>query len=156
MKNMLDDKLAQLSAEGESTKPIANQSYNTAATHVTKTWSSKDMLLWLVAFIALISATLVTQYLPKYWQPASNLGTQIAVIAGLVMIALMALALTQQGRSFKTLLIDARTELGRVTWPSKAEVIQYTWQVLLGLGILALLVWILDTLFGQIIKLILG
>lgn len=156
MKNMLDDKLAQLSTEGEPAKPMTTISDNGATAQVVKPRSAKDMILWILAFVALISATLVTQYLPKYWQPASSKGTQIAVIVGLVVVALVLLALTRQGRSFKTLLLDARTELSRVTWPSKAETIQYTWQVLLGLGILALLVWILDTIFGQVIKLILG
>lgn len=156
MKNMLDDKLAQLSTEGEPAKVMTAASYQNANPQVVKSRSAKDMVLWLLAFVALISATLVTQYLPKYWQPAGNLWTRIAVIVALVIIALILLAMTQQGRSFKTLLLDARTELSRVTWPSKAETIQYTWQVLLGLGILALVVWLLDTLFGQVIKLILG
>lgn len=156
MKNMLDDKLAQLSTEGEPAKPMTTTVANGATAQVVKTRSAKDMILWILALIALIGATLVTQYLPKYWQPASNKSTQIAVIVGLVVVALVLLALTKQGRSFKTLLLDARTELSRVTWPSKAETIQYTWQVLLGLGILALLVWLLDTIFGQVIKLILG
>lgn len=155
MKNMLEKRLAELSGERVSQEDaIALQ--QPAAIEVAKRHSSKDMVLWLVAIALFIAATLVNPYLPAYWQPASNLWTRIAVIVGLIVVALIALAMTNQGSAFKTLLIDSRIELRRVTWPSKAETIQYTWQVLLGTGILALLVWLLDTMFGQIIKLILG
>lgn len=155
MKNMLEKRLAELSGERVSQEDaIALQ--QPAAIEVAKRHSSKDMVLWLVAIALFIAATLVNPYLPAYWQPASNLWTRIAVIVGLMVVALIALAMTNQGSAFKTLLIDSRIELRRVTWPSKAETIQYTWQVLLGTGILALLVWLLDTMFGQIIKLILG
>lgn len=86
---------------------------------VAKTRSVKDMVLWLFAIIALISSTLVSQYLPKYWAPASDEITQFLITVGLVVFALICLAFTHQGRAFKTLLKDAGIELRRVTWPTK-------------------------------------
>ena len=112
--------------------------------------------MWIVAISLLIAATLVNQYLPAYWQAANSVWTRIAVIVVLVILAIGALALTNQGSAFKTLLLDSRVELRRVTWPSKAETTHYTWQVTLATAVLALLVWLLDTVFGQIIRLILG
>lgn len=112
--------------------------------------------MWLFAIIALISATLVNQYLPAYWQPANNIWTRIGVIIALIVSALIALALTNQGSAFKTLLLDSRIELRRVTWPSKNETLQYTWQVSVVCLIMALLIWILDLGSSGLMKLVIG
>lgn len=127
-----------------------------SAIEVAKNRSAKDIMLWIFAIIALISATLVNQYLPAYWQPANNVWTRIGVIVALIIVAIVALALTNQGKAFKTLLSDSRIELRRVTWPTKPETIQYTWQVSVVTAILAFIVWLLDTLFGQVIKMVIG
>jgi len=68
----------------------------------------------------------------------------------------LALALTNQGSAFKTLLQDSRVELRRVTWPSKQETLEYTWQVAVVAGILAFIVWLLDTVFSQLIQYVIG
>ncbi|HCN15520.1 MAG TPA: preprotein translocase subunit SecE, partial [Moraxellaceae bacterium] len=57
---------------------------------------------------------------------------------------------------FKTLLQDSRVELRRVTWPSKQETLEYTWQVVVVAGILAFIVWLLDTVFSQLIQYVIG
>ncbi len=154
MKNMLEKRLAKLTGERASNESTVMQ--QPAAIEVAKRHSTKDIALWIFAIIALIAATLVNQYLPAYWQPANSVWTRIVIIAILVIIALGALALTNQGSAFKTLLLDSRVELRRVTWPSKAETLHYTWQVAVVTGILALLVWLLDATFGQVIRLIIG
>lgn len=156
MKKMLEQKLADLTGEKErlSTNQVITQS--STAIDVAKRHSGKDMVLWLLAIIALIGATLVNQYLAAYWQPASNVWTRIAIIAALIIGALLALALTNQGKAFKTLLLDSRVELRRVTWPSKQETTQYTWQVTVMTGILALLVWLMDMVFSKLIQLVIG
>ena len=71
-------------------------------------------------------------------------------------IALGALALTHQGQAFKTLLLDSRVELRRVTWPSKQETTTYTWQVTVVTAILALLVWVMDLVFSELIRFVIG
>lgn len=154
MKKMLDKKLAELTGEGMSGEKAIT--HDVAAIEVAKRRSGKDIVLWLFALIALIAATLVNSYLPAYWQPASNVWTRIVVIAVLIISALFALALTNQGSAFKTLLLDSQVELRRVTWPSKAETTHFTWQVIVMTGLLALLVWLMDTIFGQIIRSIIG
>lgn len=128
----------------------------TPAIEVAKRHSGRDIFLWLFAIVSLISATLVNQYLPAYWQPANALWTRVGIIVVLIIMAIFALALTNQGRAFKTLLIDARIELRRVTWPSKNETIQYTWQVTIACLALALLIWILDFSSSELIRLIIG
>ncbi|OOS24134.1 preprotein translocase subunit SecE [Moraxella pluranimalium] len=118
---------------------------------VAKTRTGLDSILWLLAIVALISSTLVSEYLPRYWAPANNIWTQIGITAGLVIFAFVCLALTHQGRAFKTLLKDAGIELRRVTWPTKDETIKYTWQVILVMIIVGILVWLLDMFFNYVI-----
>lgn len=154
MKKMLENKLAELEGKRVSSEPIIIQ--KNPAIEVAKRRSGKDVLLWLFAMVALISATLVNQYLPAYWQPANNIWTRIGVIVALIVSAIIALALTNQGSAFKTLLLDSRIELRRVTWPSKNETIQYTWQVSVVCLVMALLIWILDFASSSLIQVIIG
>ena len=64
----------------------------TTAVEVAKTGSVKDVVLWLLAAVILIGATLVNQYLPGYWQPANDVWMRIGIIVALVIIALVCLA----------------------------------------------------------------
>ena len=121
---------------------------------VAKKHSAKDFLLWLIAIIAMISATLVSQYLPRYWAPANNVWTQIAITVSLVVFGFICLAFTNQGSAFKTLLKDAGIELRRVTWPTKDETARYTWQVILIMIIFGIIIWLLDMFFIYIVGLI--
>ncbi|MDO4250584.1 MAG: preprotein translocase subunit SecE [Moraxella sp.] len=123
---------------------------------VAKTRSAKDYILWIVALLCLIAATLVPEYLGAYWAPASNIWVRIAVIVGLVVVALVCIAFTHQGGAFKTLLKDAGVELRRITWPSKSETTTYTWQVIVVTIITGILVWLLDNLFNCVVGFILG
>ncbi|WFF38881.1 preprotein translocase subunit SecE [Moraxella nasibovis] len=123
---------------------------------VAKTRSAKDYLLWLLAIAALIAATLVPQYLPRYWATANDVWVQLATTIGLVIFAIICLALTNQGRAFKTLLKDAGIELRRVTWPSKDETIRYTWQTILMMIIFGVVIWLLDNIFNKIIGFVLN
>ncbi|WP_019673437.1 preprotein translocase subunit SecE [Psychrobacter lutiphocae] len=157
----LDNKLSdtQQSAHKTPGKLVSNNksaSNRKSAIEVAKTRSPKDMALWAIAFVALIGATLVNYKLPGIWQPANDIWTRVGIIACLVLLAIICLALTNQGRSFKVLLKDANIELRRVTWPSKSETIQYTWQSLLVIGIVAIIVWLLDNLFNWLVGIFIG
>lgn len=122
---------------------------------VAKTRSAKDIVLWLIAVVALVSSTLISQYLPKYWAPASETMTQVAITAALIVLALICLAFTHQGRAFKTLLKDAGIELRRVTWPTKDETIRYTWQVIVMMIVVGIFIWLVDNGFNYVLGLFL-
>lgn len=118
--------------------------------------SGLDIVLWLIAMAALIAATLSGEYLSGYWAAASNTWVRLGVTVGLVVFALICLALTNQGRAFKVLLKDAGIELRRITWPSKQETTTYTWQVIVVSVIAGILIWLLDNLFNYLVGFILG
>jgi preprotein translocase subunit SecE len=50
---------------------------------------------------------------------------------------------------------DARAELGRVTWPSREQVIEGTQAVLVFVIALTVVVYLYDLIFGNLIKLVL-
>ncbi|WP_350560353.1 preprotein translocase subunit SecE [Psychrobacter sp. CAL346-MNA-CIBAN-0220] len=154
----LDNKLSDAKAAGGGllTKNNHISANNTSAVEVAKTGSVKDMLLWLLAIVILIGATLANQYLPGYWQPANDVWIRISIIVALFVFALVCLALTHQGRAFKTLLTDAAVELRRVTWPSKDETFQYTWQVIVVIAIVGFFIWLLDNFFNWFVGLFIG
>lgn len=158
-KDSLETKLADAKAVARSMlkkqdNPI--QISEESVVEVAKTSSSKDILLWIIAIVAFIAATLTTQHLPKYWAAANNSFVQLGITVALVVFGLICLAFTHQGAAFKILLKDAGVELKRISWPSKEETIRYTWQVLVVCAIVGFMVWILDNIFGYLIRLILG
>jgi len=128
----------------------------TTAVEVAKTGSVKDVVLWLLAAVILVGATLVNQYLPGYWQPANDVWMRIGIIVALVIIALVCLALTHHSRAFIILLKDAAVELRRVTWPGKDETFQYTWQTIVMIAIVGFLVWLLDNFFNWFVGIFIG
>ena len=147
---------AQATASGTLTKGNHVSASNTSAVEVAKTGSIRDIFLWLLAAVFLIGATLVNQYLPGYWQPANDVWVRIGIIVALVILAFVCLALTHQGRAFKILLSDAAIELRRVTWPSKDETFQYTWQVIVVIAIVGFFVWVLDNFFNWFVGVLIG
>lgn len=50
---------------------------------------------------------------------------------------------------------DARAELGRVTWPTREQVIEGTEAVLVFVIALTVVVYLYDLIFGQLVKLVL-
>ena len=154
----LDNKLSDAKAAdgGLLTKNLNSSVTKTSAVEVAKTGSAKDVMLWLLAIAVLIGATLVNQYLPGYWQPANDAWIRIGIIVALFVLAIVCLALTHQGRAFKTLLKDAAVELRRVTWPSKDETFQYTWQVIVVIAIVGFFIWLLDNFFNWFVGLFIG
>ncbi|MFC6205425.1 MULTISPECIES: preprotein translocase subunit SecE [Psychrobacter] len=154
----LDSKLSNANAVtgGMLSKGNHISATNTSAVEVAKKSSAKDIVLWLLAIVALISATFANQYLPGVWQPANDLWVRIGIIVVLAVFALFCLAMTHQGTAFKTLLSDAAVELRRVTWPSKDETFQYTWQTIVVIAIAGFFVWLLDNFFNWFVGLFIG
>ncbi len=123
---------------------------------IVKSGSKIDGLIWLVCIVLLVAATLVNRYLPQYVASASSVWVRIAVITGLVVVALFGLYKTHQGKGFMRLLVDARMELHRITWPTKQDTVKTSWVVMVVVLLMSILLWALDNFFGWIVKLIVG
>ena len=50
---------------------------------------------------------------------------------------------------------DSRAELSRVSWPTRAQVIEGTQAVLIFVVALTLITWVMDLAFGAVIRLVL-
>lgn len=53
-------------------------------------------------------------------------------------------------------LKEVRAELNKVSWPTKKELFSYTGVVGLTVVIVCLLIWVCDTAFSKLFRLILG
>lgn len=148
-KDNLDIQKSVRSDINEQKQPITVS--KESVVEVAKKHSAKDMILWLLAIVAMILATLVSQYLPRYWAVANDIWVQIGITVALVVFGFVCLAFTNQGSAFKTLLKDAGIELRRITWPSKDETTRYTWQVIVVMIIIGVIIWLLDLFFNYII-----
>ena len=51
---------------------------------------------------------------------------------------------------------EVRTELNKVSWPTNKELVSYTGVVGLAVVIVCALIWICDTAFAKLFRLILG
>jgi preprotein translocase subunit SecE len=62
--------------------------------------------------------------------------------------------LTTQGKKALTFIKGARTELRKVTWPTRQETFQTTLVVFVMVVIMALILWALDSLFLWLVSLL--
>lgn len=100
-----------------------------------------NTLKWAIV-IALIGAGVAGSY------AFSDQSLLIRVIGWLV-IAAMALIValqTENGKRFWNFALEARTEVRKVVWPTRAETIQTTVMVLGVVAIVALILWVVDLL----------
>ncbi len=80
-------------------------------------------------------------------------------VLGLVLLAGIAVAVTsqtQRGAALWDLLKGANMERRRVVWPDRQERNQTTLVVLGFILVMAVLLWMLDSLFGWLVSLIMG
>jgi preprotein translocase subunit SecE len=141
---------------GQTINSAINSHANMQPTDVSPARSVIDPVFWLLALLLLVGSTLIPQYLPAYWAPASNVWVRVAAIASSVVLALILLYVTSQGKAFVVLLKDSRVELRRITWPTKTDTLQTTWVVLAVVVVMAIILWLMDLFFGWAIQLFIG
>lgn len=111
----------------------------------------------LVASILLIVAAIGVFYYFATWQgePVSIFYRVVALL--LVAGAGVALALTTaKGKGLIGFLKDARLEVRKMVWPTRAETMQTTLMVMVIVLILSIFLWLVDMFLGWGIKLLLG
>lgn len=113
--------------------------------------TNKDSILWGLS-ILIILAALVADTCCK------NLMLSLRVFSWFVVLAIVGGLLwnTKQGATFWQFLKETRNELYKVVWPTKDETTRVTVMVA-GLVILvSFIIWIVDSIFLGLIKLITG
>jgi len=112
---------------------------------------SLDLLKWFLVF-SLVAVGVVGNY---YFSTESPLYRALALVA-LSVVAITIAFQTTTGRSFFQLIKEARTEIRKVVWPTRAETGQTTLIVVAVVFIMALVLWGLDSLFSWLVSLLIG
>ncbi|WP_442111843.1 preprotein translocase subunit SecE [Pseudomonas sp. NUPR-001] len=110
-----------------------------------------DLLKWL-AVVALVVVGVVGNL---YYSASPILYRVLALLVLAAAAGFIALQ-TVKGKSFFTLVKEARTEIRKVVWPTRQETTQTTLIVVAVVLVMALLLWGLDSLLGWLISLIVG
>ncbi len=77
----------------------------------------------------------------------------VIVLIGLSTVVLLT---TIEGKEALKLILESRTEIRRVVWPSRPETTQTTLIVIVAITIAGLILWGLDSLFGWVTASLLG
>ena len=71
-------------------------------------------------------------------------------------IGIFILSTTEEGTESLKIILESRSEIRRVVWPTRTETTQTTLIVLVAITIAALMLWGLDSLFGWAMASLLG
>jgi preprotein translocase subunit SecE len=102
--------------------------------------------LGLAAIIA--AGTLAAFY---YYVDQLLLVRTVGLVAGLAIAAVIALQ-TDVGRNGRDFVLEARTEVRKVVWPTRKETVQTTVAVIVTVVLVAVLLWLLDGLLLWMVR----
>ncbi len=122
-----------------------------AATSANSQTSSFDILKLIIA-IALLFVAMGGFY---YFSQESLLYRVLGLLAVVGVAAGVALT-THSGKNLIGFMGNARTEVRKMVWPSRAETIQTTLVVIIMVAILAVFLLIIDSILGWAVKLFLS
>ncbi len=77
----------------------------------------------------------------------------VILVSGL---GLFVISTTEEGKESLKIILESRTEIRRVVWPTRVETTQTTLIVLVAITVAALMLWGLDSLFGWATAKLLG
>ena len=111
----------------------------------------QNYLLWIIGLI-LIGVAVYGNY---YYAMEPLLYRVIGVLVILI-LSLLVILRTNEGKEALTLILDSRKEIRRVVWPTRTETTQTTLIVIAAITFMGLVLWGLDSFFGWVIASILG
>jgi preprotein translocase subunit SecE len=111
----------------------------------------QDLLKWAAVAVIVAGGIYANAYFSAEPLVVRMLG--LLVLAGL---ATWIAVQTVKGAAFLNLCLEARTEIRKVVWPTRQETTQTTMIVLVVVFILAIVLWLLDTVLGAVISRIIG
>jgi len=110
-----------------------------------------DSVKWILVLL-MVGAGVVGNY---YYSAESLLYRVIALLVLAVVAGWVALQ-TTKGKQFSALVSEAKTEIRKVVWPTRPELIQTTLMVVVFVLVVALILWGADSLIGWLISLVIG
>ena len=113
--------------------------------------NKQDVVKWILSTIMFLGALVAFYYFDQY-----PLIYRVLGLIGIVILGFLIVFNTEKIRSLRVFTHDARVELKKVIWSTKAEVIQTTVIVFVVVIIMSILLWLLDKLLGAGIKFLLA
>ena len=113
--------------------------------------NKNDLIKWILASIIFIGSLFAFYYFDQFPIIYRVLG-----LIGAVILDFAILFNTEKVKRLRVFTYDARVELKKVVWSTKAEVIQTTVIVFVVVIIMSVLLWLLDKLLGAGIKFLLA
>ena len=110
-----------------------------------------DIVKWLVVFGLL--GGLVFAY--TTYEEVSQLYRALGAVATVVVAGFIA-ASTLKGRTFLTFAKDARTEVRKVVWPTRQEVIRMTLVIIAATAVVGLMIYLIDLVIVWVVGLVTG
>ena len=110
-----------------------------------------DLIKWVLAGILFIAALFAFYYYDYY-----PLIYRVLGLVGVIVLDFIILFNTEKVKNLRVFTYDARVELKKVVWSTKAEVIQTTLIVFVVVILMSVLLWLLDKLLGAGIKFLLA
>lgn len=103
--------------------------------------SKFDAVKWL-----LVVALIVLGVVGNYQYAGESLLYRVVGLLVLAGVASFVALQTRKGKAFSSLLREAKTEIRKVVWPTRQELIQTTMIVVVFVLVVALVLWALDSL----------
>ena len=113
--------------------------------------NKQDVVKWILSTVMFLGALVAFYYFDQYPLMYKVLG-----LIGIVILGFLIVFNTERVRGLRVFTHDARVELKKVIWSTKAEVIQTTVIVFVVVIIMSILLWLLDKLLGAGIKFLLA
>ncbi len=113
--------------------------------------NKNDLVKWILAGVLFFTSVIAFYYFDQYPFIYRVLG-----LTAIVLIDFVILFNTKKIKDLRVFGYDARVELKKVIWSTKAEVIQTTVIVFIVIIIMSILLWLLDKLLGAGIKFLLA
>jgi preprotein translocase subunit SecE len=114
--------------------------------------SARDNVMWALGLLVLLAGVI------GFFRFSGEVMTLIRVVGLLVSagIALALIARTVRGRDMFAFLRETDVERRKVVWPTRQETLQTTLMVLVITVIVAILLFIMDTIFGWVVRQLIG
>ncbi len=114
--------------------------------------SARDYLFWTIGLL-IIAAGLYGfyQFADEVITPVRAAGLLVAIV-----IAAFVVAQTIRGRQFFSFMREADVERRKVVWPTRNETVQTTLVVIVLTIIASILLFLMDSIFGWIVRQLIG